>query len=225
MDLNFLSHMNRINKEGGYQLTVYHSFHAEVEHFRQHHWRCQGKCGQIVKRATNRAPSKHDYWWDSHQKSCGGSWEKIREPEKKHQEKNRKRKRDEIESRETISLFSYFNTSKLKASKINITTDSASSAKKAVLNEQVEDLDKQLKIPVVSNSIHKNTQHKSVHKNSNHNLIFVNVSDDFANDDAESKSTDEIFILPKRRKSTQLQDDTNTNEVFNPTKNIIDLTY
>lgn len=34
-----------------------------------------------MKRATNRAPSAHDYWWAEHQKTCGGTYIKIKEPE------------------------------------------------------------------------------------------------------------------------------------------------
>lgn len=38
---------------GGYHITVYHAMLAEVEHYRQHHWHCE-RCGNVVKRATNR---------------------------------------------------------------------------------------------------------------------------------------------------------------------------
>lgn len=38
----FLSHAERINREAKTHITVYHSFHDEVNHARQHVWRCNG---------------------------------------------------------------------------------------------------------------------------------------------------------------------------------------
>ena len=29
----------------------------------------------------NRAPSKNDTWWAEHQRTCGGSYTKVKEPE------------------------------------------------------------------------------------------------------------------------------------------------
>lgn len=66
---------------------VYHTFHDEVDEYRRHWWRCDGPCRHrkpyygYVKRATNRAPSAHDYWWAEHQQTCGGTYVKIKEPE------------------------------------------------------------------------------------------------------------------------------------------------
>ncbi|XP_019797137.2 DNA-dependent metalloprotease SPRTN isoform X2 [Tursiops truncatus] len=68
-------------------VEVYHTFHDEVDEYRRHWWRCNGPCQHkkpyygYVKRATNRAPSAHDYWWAEHQKTCGGTYIKIKEPE------------------------------------------------------------------------------------------------------------------------------------------------
>ncbi|XP_005618875.1 DNA-dependent metalloprotease SPRTN isoform X2 [Canis lupus baileyi] len=68
-------------------VEVYHTFHDEVDEYRRHWWRCNGPCQYkkpyygYVKRATNRAPSVHDYWWAEHQKTCGGTYIKIKEPE------------------------------------------------------------------------------------------------------------------------------------------------
>jgi hypothetical protein len=79
--------MHRINKATGANITVYHSFHNEVNLYRQHWWKCNGPCRRkppffgLVKRASNRAPSRHDLWWAQHQKDCGGTFEKIKEPE------------------------------------------------------------------------------------------------------------------------------------------------
>lgn len=38
----FKGHMNRINRLASTNITVYHSFHDEVNHARQHIWRCTG---------------------------------------------------------------------------------------------------------------------------------------------------------------------------------------
>ena len=35
----------------------------------------------MVKRATNRAPSPRDFWWSEHQRTCGGTYTKVKEPE------------------------------------------------------------------------------------------------------------------------------------------------
>lgn len=83
----FKSHMDRINRLAGTHITVYHSFHDEVNHARQHVWRCNGPCRDMkpfngyVKRSMNRAPGKYDNWWASHQMKCNGTFEKISEPE------------------------------------------------------------------------------------------------------------------------------------------------
>jgi hypothetical protein len=79
--------MNRINKAAGTNITIYHTFHDEVKEYRQHWWRCSGTCRTkppfygYVKRAMNRAPAPHDFWWDEHQRTCGGVFEKVKEPE------------------------------------------------------------------------------------------------------------------------------------------------
>ncbi|KAM3923796.1 DNA-dependent metalloprotease SPRTN [Leptodactylus fuscus] len=85
----FHKHMNRINGLTGAKISVFHSFHDEVEEYRKHWWLCNGPCRQrppyygYVKRAMNRAPSKLDPWWADHQRSCGGTYIKVKEPEKK----------------------------------------------------------------------------------------------------------------------------------------------
>jgi hypothetical protein len=34
-----------------------------------------------VKRSINRPPNRHDIWWSEHQLTCGGSFEKIAQPQ------------------------------------------------------------------------------------------------------------------------------------------------
>lgn len=66
---------------------IYHSFHDEVDVYRQHWWRCDGPCQNrkpyfgYVKRAMNRAPSALDPWWEDHRRTCGGTYVKVKEPE------------------------------------------------------------------------------------------------------------------------------------------------
>lgn len=84
----FLFQMHRINRQEGTSITVYHNFNEEVDFYRAHWWRCDGPCAKkppffgIVKRAMNRPPSPRDYWFARHQQTCGGTFHKIREPEK-----------------------------------------------------------------------------------------------------------------------------------------------
>lgn len=42
----------------------------------------------------NRAPSPRDPWWSQHQKTCGGTYEKIKEPENYGKKKNTKQSKD-----------------------------------------------------------------------------------------------------------------------------------
>ncbi|KAL3131304.1 hypothetical protein ABBQ38_000596 [Trebouxia sp. C0009 RCD-2024] len=100
----FQERMNLINKATfadhqrppqGYNITVYHSMHAEVDLYRTHHWQCP-KCGNVVKRAMNRPPQEADCRgrqgkgpdckdtkcaFHMHQRFCGGDYVKIAEPE------------------------------------------------------------------------------------------------------------------------------------------------
>ncbi|CAG7822028.1 unnamed protein product, partial [Allacma fusca] len=83
----FQSHMHRINQLTGTHITIYHSFHDEVNHYKTHWWKCDGPCQHrppfhgIVKRSMNRKPGPTDTWFKSHQSTCGGTFVKIREPE------------------------------------------------------------------------------------------------------------------------------------------------
>jgi hypothetical protein len=76
-----------INNHGGYEVTVYHTFHDEVDSYRTHVWLCDGPCKQqppffgLVKRTMNRPPGKLDTWWKKHEEECGGTYTKIMQPE------------------------------------------------------------------------------------------------------------------------------------------------
>jgi hypothetical protein len=75
-----------INNHGDYEVTIYHTFHDEVDSYRTHVWQCDGRCKSqppyfgMVKRSMNRAPGKSDAWWARHQTECGGTYTKIQEP-------------------------------------------------------------------------------------------------------------------------------------------------
>lgn len=85
----FQFHMNRINQISNHKITIYHSFKEEVSFYRQHIWKCNGKCQYIspfygiCKRSINRKPQPADWWFKQHQLDCGGEYIKISEPEPK----------------------------------------------------------------------------------------------------------------------------------------------
>jgi hypothetical protein len=75
-----------VNNHGNYDITIYHTFHDEVESYRTHVWQCAGPCRSqppyfgLVKRSINRAPGKSDTWWAKHEAECGGTYTKIQKP-------------------------------------------------------------------------------------------------------------------------------------------------
>lgn len=83
----FLLLADAVNGHGGHGVSVFHSFHDEVDSYRTHVWECDGPCRArapffgLVKRAMNRAPGKGDSWWAGHAEACGGSFTKVAEPE------------------------------------------------------------------------------------------------------------------------------------------------
>lgn len=83
----FLMLADAVNNHGGYGVSVFHTFHDEVDSYRTHIWECSGPCKSkapflgLVKRSMNRAPGKGDSWWAKHLEECGGSFAKIAEPE------------------------------------------------------------------------------------------------------------------------------------------------
>uniref|UniRef100_A0A183D2L6 Protein with SprT-like domain at the N terminus n=1 Tax=Gongylonema pulchrum TaxID=637853 RepID=A0A183D2L6_9BILA len=83
----FHYHMRRINAKAGTNITVRHNFVDEVKYYQRHWWRCNGICRSSppfygwVKRSMNRAPSGNDFWFEDHQKTCGGTFIKVKEPE------------------------------------------------------------------------------------------------------------------------------------------------
>ncbi|KAI3389241.1 hypothetical protein SNEBB_007651 [Seison nebaliae] len=76
----FKDHMNKINNETGLNITVYHSFHNEVRHYKTFEWTCNGTCRHRppfygnYKAAVNRPPGKSNSWFNNHQQTCGGKF-------------------------------------------------------------------------------------------------------------------------------------------------------
>lgn len=75
----------------------------QVDLYRQHWWQCNGPCQSRppyygkVKRSSNRAPSHNDLWWAEHQRACGGTFIKVKEPQSfSLKEKKRKPKHGDI---------------------------------------------------------------------------------------------------------------------------------
>ncbi|MES1916704.1 MAG: hypothetical protein MHM6MM_008501 [Cercozoa sp. M6MM] len=107
----FLQLMRRINEACDTNITVYHSFHDEVDHLRQHIWRCDGSCRTrapyfgLVKRVMNRPPQPADSWFSRHQRECGGTFHKISSPSKKTAAKARKNDSKPIKSNTTLDQF------------------------------------------------------------------------------------------------------------------------
>ncbi|XP_077367579.1 DNA-dependent metalloprotease SPRTN [Festucalex cinctus] len=112
----FCKHMKRINHDSGANITVFHNFTDEVDAYRQHWWRCDGPCQNrkpyfgYVKRAMNRAPSAQDPWWGDHQRTCGGTYVKVKEPEG-YGKKKKEGKKDAVEkpkgSRDIRDVFAF----------------------------------------------------------------------------------------------------------------------
>ncbi|KAI9267303.1 SprT-like family-domain-containing protein [Helicostylum pulchrum] len=82
----FLKVAKRINDAAGFDISVYHNFHDEVNHYLTHIWQCNGVCKSrppyfgLVKRSMNRPPQPADTWYDEHQLTCGGTYTKIASP-------------------------------------------------------------------------------------------------------------------------------------------------
>ncbi|SBS96236.1 conserved Plasmodium protein, unknown function [Plasmodium ovale curtisi] len=80
----FKKHMYRINRATGLYITIYHSFHKEVNFYRNHVWRCTvGTFAPhfgYVKRSMNRPPGPKEKWCKNrrrHASYCCGKFVKI----------------------------------------------------------------------------------------------------------------------------------------------------
>ncbi|KAM0683482.1 hypothetical protein MDAP_001050 [Mitosporidium daphniae] len=99
---DFQALMRAINVAANSNITVYHSFHGEVNYYKRHIWRCSGICRERppfygwVRRAMNREPQKADSWFKSHLEACGGTFVKISEPFKPAKSNAKERKHNKI---------------------------------------------------------------------------------------------------------------------------------
>ncbi|KAE8578946.1 hypothetical protein XENTR_v10023844 [Xenopus tropicalis] len=73
----FHFHMERINRESGANITVYHDFDQEYESLKRHWWKCNGPCAQVVRRLADRTPGSK-----AHKRKCGGDFIKVQEPKR-----------------------------------------------------------------------------------------------------------------------------------------------
>ncbi|XP_011307084.1 sprT-like domain-containing protein Spartan [Fopius arisanus] len=108
----FCKHMRRINAEAGTNITIYHNFHDEVKLYQQHWWKCNGPCKNrapyfgTVRRAMNRPPGPSDCWYEAHRRTCGGTFVKIREPDKPNSKNSGGRKpRKKSEPNQTLDTW------------------------------------------------------------------------------------------------------------------------
>uniref|UniRef100_A0AAV1VDF8 SprT-like domain-containing protein n=1 Tax=Peronospora matthiolae TaxID=2874970 RepID=A0AAV1VDF8_9STRA len=141
----FQGHMNRINKAAQTKITVFHTFHDEVDSYRQHVWQCNGSCRRtppyfgLVKRSMNRAPGPTDRWWADHKQRCGGSYSKIKEPaeftakqaKKKEREaiREEKQKQKDRKAKAAVSVKEFFPLIKQNTDDDNLTGTARSDAR------------------------------------------------------------------------------------------------
>ena len=97
----FKTLMNVVNYLSNLNISIYHTFHDEVDQYRTHIWKCNGPCQYkppyfgLVKRAMNRVPGPRDTWWNKHKFECGGQYTKISEPKEFTEKQKRKKEREE----------------------------------------------------------------------------------------------------------------------------------
>ncbi|CAH2108653.1 unnamed protein product [Euphydryas editha] len=161
----FKSHMNRINQAAGLNISIYHDFHEEVQLYQTHWWRCNGPCQVrkpyfgIVRRSMNKAPGPTDYWWNSHTRNCGGTFVKIKEPEKPE-----KKKASPQPNVNNVPITKY----------INVTNNKINNNKKINNNNQTTKpiLKESNTVPVKSNSILKYNNSSTVVVTKKNNIVF-----------------------------------------------------
>jgi rubrerythrin len=106
----FTHWMNLLNDAEKTDITIYHTFHDEVDYYRQHVWACD-KCGNIIKRAMNRDPNTpigpQDAQFYAHKQICEtGSYVKIHAPEKSlFAKKDKKKAIPEIKGQKKVDSF------------------------------------------------------------------------------------------------------------------------
>uniref|UniRef100_A0A182IL28 Protein with SprT-like domain at the N terminus n=1 Tax=Anopheles atroparvus TaxID=41427 RepID=A0A182IL28_ANOAO len=144
--------MNGINKIAGTNITVYHSFHDEVNLYKTHWWKCNGPCQHrhpffgLVKRTTNRKPGTYDFWWQEHQLTCGGEFIKIREPSPKRKRATNKENNPGFltpsQSNKSKSIAGSQQTNEIERTATNIKKERQDAIKKEIIDSFTgEDMD------------------------------------------------------------------------------------
>lgn len=113
----FLKNMHRINREGGYNISVGHIFH-QLHNNEKNIWQCNGSCSKfrplygIVRKETNQPPGPKDSCYVKHKnRACTGKFIKLSDEQDEPGNKtcdaknfpSRKRKREEAKPEATES--------------------------------------------------------------------------------------------------------------------------
>jgi len=211
---SFLRKAKEINDSAGTQITVYHSFNDEVDVYRTHVWKCTGPCASrapyfgIVKRSTNRAPQKADYWFSQHAVDCGGTFIKISSPESSSSSssslsltltegasKKRKRKGEESDSidknKQTLEAFWKSTKPKLQIGSESLSLSSSSSSSSSYPQEEkVIDLKKEEKKRETNTISHKKRETITINliedDDDDDNVVEEVVAEEEDDDDDES---------------------------------------
>ena len=84
----FLALMHRINRLIGVDITVCHSWLAEVQSYKVFEFQCDGPCRHrppfhgLYSASKNRPPDVHmNAWFEDHQRSCGGTYRLVKWPD------------------------------------------------------------------------------------------------------------------------------------------------
>lgn len=123
---HFQAQMHRINKLANSNITIYHTFHDEVDAQRKHVWKCDGICQTwkpyygICKRSMNRPPQKADNWFARHEANCGGTFHKIAGPD---MEKDKGKNKENIDPKSNTKSNSKSKKSVQPSSKSKNITD------------------------------------------------------------------------------------------------------
>lgn len=106
----------------------------------------------------NKAPGPSDYWWDSHKRNCGGTFEKIKEPEKAE------KKKASQPSNNNVLITKYINVTNSKDSNINNSNNNVK-VSKPVLKESNN-------VPVKYNSFTKSNSSNTIVVSKKNNIVF-----------------------------------------------------
>ncbi|TNV76824.1 hypothetical protein FGO68_gene1687 [Halteria grandinella] len=134
--------MREVNGITGLNISIYHSFNDEVDSYRQHVWLCDGPCRKkppfygIVKRAMNQPPSLRDDWFPIHQKTCGGTFNKIAEPEGYVDKKKQKQLKEEAKKENNLDQYFKKEGKKRTREEAGIETNGKKAEKKGSKEEE-----------------------------------------------------------------------------------------